>query len=61
MLKFCVILKHLLSNEEGQDLIEYVLIVSLLSLACISGVSGFGVMVAALCDTLVKAAAQILG
>jgi len=60
MLKFRVILKHLLYNEEGQDLIEYFLIVALLSLACISGVSGFGIMVAALCDTLVKAASQLL-
>ena len=61
MLKLCVVLKHLLSNEEGQDLIEYVLIVSLLSLACISGVGGFGAAVAAMCNSLAKAAAAIIG
>jgi Flp pilus assembly pilin Flp len=61
MLKFCVILKDLLAKEEGQDLVEYVLIASLLALACISGVGGFGALVASLCDTIGKAAAQIIG
>jgi Flp pilus assembly pilin Flp len=61
MLKFSVILKHLLSDEEGQDLIEYVLIISLLALACITGVGGFGALVANLCSTIGKAAAEMMG
>ena len=57
----CIMLKKLLSEEDGQDLVEYVLIVSLIALACISGVGGFGALAAAMCATIVKAAEQLLG
>jgi Flp pilus assembly pilin Flp len=61
MLRYWIILKDVLSREEGQDLVEYVLIASLIALACISGVGGFGVLVAAMVSALVKAAAALLG
>jgi Flp pilus assembly pilin Flp len=59
MLTFVIKLKDLLSREEGQDLIEYVLIIALIALACIGGVGGFGVLVQALTNAINAAAAQI--
>jgi pilus assembly protein Flp/PilA len=60
MLKFSVILKHLLSDEEGQDLVEYALILALIALACITGVGGFGAMLQGLTDTIGTAASKLL-
>jgi Flp pilus assembly pilin Flp len=36
MLKFCIAMQNLLANEDGQDLIEYALLASLLSVAAIA-------------------------
>ena len=38
-LKLCVKLQELKNGEEGQDLVEYGLLVALIALTCISGVS----------------------
>ena len=38
-LKLYVILQDLKDREEGQDLVEYALLVALIALVCISGVS----------------------
>ena len=38
-LKLYLKLQNLTNNEEGQDLVEYALLVSLIALACVSGVS----------------------
>jgi len=61
MLTFAIKLKDLLLQEDGQDLVEYVLIVALLALACISGVGGFGVLLQALTSTITTAASRLLG
>ncbi len=39
LLKVYVFVQSLLNSEEGQDLVEYALLVALIALACISGVS----------------------
>lgn len=36
-LKFMVTMQNLLNNEEGQDLIEYALLVALIAVAAIAG------------------------
>jgi pilus assembly protein Flp/PilA len=61
MLTIRVMLRNLLSEEEGQDLVEYALIISLLALACISGVGSFGALAAAMLSAIGKAATDILG
>jgi len=61
MLTLAIKLKDLLLQEEGQDLVEYVLIISLIALACITGVGGFGVLVQGLLSTINAAAATIFG
>jgi pilus assembly protein Flp/PilA len=38
LLKLYVMYQGLLNHEEGQDLVEYALLVSLIALACIAGV-----------------------
>jgi pilus assembly protein Flp/PilA len=38
LLKFCVKLQNLVSEEQGQDLVEYALMCSLVGLSAISGV-----------------------
>jgi len=38
--KICEKFQHLASRESGQDLMEYGLLVSLLALACVSGIPG---------------------
>ncbi len=38
-LKMLVILKELTVREEGQDLVEYALLVALIALVCITGVN----------------------
>ena len=38
LLKLCVKLQGLQTGEEGQDLVEYSLLVALIALACIAGV-----------------------
>ena len=60
MLKFYEMLKTVLSRNDGQDLVEYALITSLIGLACISGVGSFGVVVAGMVSTLAKAAAEMM-
>jgi len=39
LLKLFVKLQTLKSNEEGQDLVEYALLVALIALVCVTGVS----------------------
>ena len=39
LLKLYVQFQDLVSREEGQDLVEYMLLVALIALVCISGVS----------------------
>ena len=39
MLKLIVKLQNLISSEEGQDLVEYALIVALISLAAVAGMN----------------------
>jgi len=39
LLKLYVKLQTLTGNEEGQDLVEYALLVALIALVCITGVS----------------------
>ncbi len=39
LLSLYVKFQDLMNREEGQDLVEYALLVSLIALACISGVS----------------------
>ena len=60
MLTLAIKLKDLLLREEGQDLVEYVLIVSLIALGCISGVGGFAVMLEGLTSTISTAAVKLL-
>ncbi len=61
MLTLAIKLKNLLLREDGQDLVEYVMIIALVALACVSGVGGFGVLVAALYSAIEKATAVMLG
>jgi Flp pilus assembly pilin Flp len=61
MLTFAIRLKDLLLREEGQDLVEYVLIISLIALACLSGVGSFGVLLQGLLSTINAAASSMLG
>jgi Flp pilus assembly pilin Flp len=61
MLTLAIKLKDLLLREDGQDLVEYVLIISLIALACISGVGAFGVLIHGLLSTINAAAATIFG
>lgn len=39
MLKMYAKYQDLMNREEGQDLVEYALLVSLIALACVAGVS----------------------
>lgn len=39
LLKLYVVFQSLKNNEQGQDLVEYALLVALIALVCISGVS----------------------
>ena len=39
MLTLYVNLQHLLKEENGQDLVEYALIVALIALACVTGLN----------------------
>jgi len=39
LLKLFVKLQTLKSNEEGQDLVEYALLIALIALVCVTGVS----------------------
>jgi Flp pilus assembly pilin Flp len=60
MLTFAIKLKDLLLQEEGQDLVEYALILALIVLACIGGVGGFGAMVQGMITTIDAAAEQLV-
>jgi Flp pilus assembly pilin Flp len=60
MLTIVIKLKDLLLREEGQDLVEYALIITLLALACVTGVGGFGVLLQALTSTITAAAEKLL-
>jgi pilus assembly protein Flp/PilA len=40
MLKLYIMIQNLISQDEGQDLVEYALIVALLSLAAVAGMKG---------------------
>jgi Flp pilus assembly pilin Flp len=60
MLTFAIKLKDLLLREDGQDLVEYVLITALIALACIGGVGGFGALVSGLTSTIAAAAERLL-
>ena len=60
MLTFAIKLKDLLLREDGQDLIEYVLIIALIALACIGGVGGFGALLQGLTTTISTAATKLL-
>jgi len=60
MLTLVIQLKDLLLREEGQDLIEYALILALIALACITGVGGFGTMLQGLTTTITTAATKLL-
>lgn len=60
MLTFGIRLKALLSPEDGQDIVEYALIIALIALACISGVGGFAVMLEGLGATITTAATRLL-
>jgi len=42
VLKLCAKFVHLLTREEGQDLVEYALVVALLALSAISGTRSLG-------------------
>jgi pilus assembly protein Flp/PilA len=37
MLKLYCMIQNLLTQEEGQDLVEYALIIALIALACVGG------------------------
>jgi pilus assembly protein Flp/PilA len=39
LLRFYVKFQHLKNGEEGQDLVEYALLVALIALVCVTGVS----------------------
>ena len=39
-LKLYIMIQNLISQDEGQDLVEYALIVALLSLAAVAGMKG---------------------
>jgi pilus assembly protein Flp/PilA len=39
LLNFTMVIRDLRSSEEGQDLVEYALLVSLIALTCIAGVN----------------------
>ncbi len=45
LLKVYVNLQCLLSREDGQDLVEYALLVSLIALAAITGIKGIAVAI----------------
>ena len=40
MLKLYIKMKNLLSQDEGQDLVEYALVVALISVAAVAGLNG---------------------
>jgi len=40
MLTVYYMIKNRLSNEDGQDLVEYALIIALIALACAAGLNG---------------------
>ena len=46
-------LKHLLRDEEGQDLVEYALLASLVSMASIVALTTLGPVIAGLYESLV--------
>ena len=61
MLTFAIKLKDLLLQRRRPGLVEYVLIISLIALACLTGVGGFGVLLQGLLTTINAAAASIFG
>lgn len=48
LLKLNVVVQKLLSNEEGQDLVEYGLIVALLSLAAVASLQSVSATIASI-------------
>ena len=51
-MKFAHILKTFARDEEGQDLIEYALLVALISLVCVVALTGAGSQVNAIFTTI---------
>jgi pilus assembly protein Flp/PilA len=39
ILQFCLKCQNLINDEQGQDLVEYALVVALIALVCITGVN----------------------
>ena len=51
-MKFCIKLQGLLSQDDGQDLVEYALIVALIALACCAGMQSLATAINAGFTTL---------
>ncbi len=41
MHKFVITLQNLLSDEQGQDMVEYALVIALIATACVASTSSF--------------------
>jgi pilus assembly protein Flp/PilA len=54
MNKLIIRLKSLVRAEEGQDLIEYAMLVALIALFCVVAVTAAGTQVAAVFDAIVS-------
>ena len=52
LLKLCIKFQNLLSREEGQDLVEYGLIVALLSLAAVASLKTMSSTIASIFNTI---------
>ena len=47
MLNLYYMIKNRLTDEEGQDLVEYALIIALIALACTAGLNGLATAIGA--------------
>ena len=52
LMKLCVKFQALKNGEEGQDLVEYALLVALIALVCISGVNSVAASVNSVFTTI---------
>ena len=55
LLKFYIKVRYSLSNEEGQALAEYGLIIALLAVVCITALSGLGTQISGKITQIVDA------
>ena len=47
MMNLYLMLRNRLAEEEGQDLVEYALIIALIALACVTGLKGLATAIQA--------------